>query len=93
MDEQSQFGELLSAARDYLPPSVLTTCLGLNEHGEWEIALGHCIHHLQGVQLPSAVSAMLVACEQRFGTGTGSGTGAAQRRPTQSLCRTVSGRR
>ena len=87
MDEQSQFGELLDAARDYLPSSVHTTCRSLNEHGEWEIALGHCKYHLQGVQLPTAVSAKLIACEQRFGIG------ASQRRPNQSLHRTASGRR
>jgi hypothetical protein len=87
MDEQSQFRELLDAAREFLPPSALTTCRSLNEHGEWEIALGHCKYHLQDVQLPAAVSTMLIACEQRFGIG------AAQRRPNQSLHRTASGRR
>lgn len=87
MDEQSQFRELLNATADYLPQSALITCRSLNEHGEWEIAFAHCKYHLQGVQLPYAVSMMLIACEQRFGLG------ATQRRPNQSLHRTAFGRR
>ena len=46
MDEQSQFGELLSAARDYLPPSVLTTCLAsmnmVSGKSRWVIAYITC---------------------------------------------------
>lgn len=79
MNEQEQFAKALLAVHSFLPESVVATCESLNAHGEWELALSHCRFHLQGVQVPDSVGALLAACEEKFGIGTSSG------RPNQSL--------
>jgi hypothetical protein len=68
MDEQSQFRELLAEVRLLLPPAVATTCESLNEHGEWELALGHCQFHLQssGAVLSERASVLLSLCSARL---------------------------
>jgi hypothetical protein len=71
VNEPSQIRELLGAARDLLPASVVATCESLNEHGEWELALSHCRFHLDasGKVLSEAVVALVAGCEARFKAG------------------------
>lgn len=66
MDEQQQFLEALESVRALLPVSVIATCESLNKHGEWELALGHCLHHLEGAELSQDVVWLLNACRSRF---------------------------
>ena len=66
MDEQQQFLEALESVRALLPVSVVTTCESLNQHGEWELALGHCMYHLQGAELPQNSVLLIDACQARF---------------------------
>jgi hypothetical protein len=66
MDEQQQFIEALDSVRVLLPDTVVATCESLNQHGEWELALGHCLHHVQGIQLPEKAASLLDACRARF---------------------------
>ncbi|UUZ48577.1 hypothetical protein LP420_38725 [Massilia sp. B-10] len=65
MDEPAEMNFVLSQVRESLPEEVLRTCESLNGHGEWEMALGHCVHHLSAVS-PAAKMA-LEATAQRFG--------------------------
>ncbi|MDN2709845.1 hypothetical protein O0880_10505 [Janthinobacterium sp. SUN118] len=66
MDESTQFSLLLSKLREALSSEVFRTCESLNGHGEWEIALDHCVCHL--AQVPLATKMELMACAQGFGS-------------------------
>jgi len=66
MDESTKFSLLLSKVHDALPSEVLRACESLNGHGEWEMALGHCVYHLAGVPLSTKME--LMACAKRFGS-------------------------
>jgi len=72
MDEQAQLKEVLEAVRNLLPSSVITTCESLNGHGEWEIALSHCLYHLKtsNIQLSTHTMQLIEACEARFRNGS-----------------------
>jgi len=65
MDEPAEMNFVLSQVGDSLPEEVLRTCEDLNGHGEWEMALGHCVCHLTAIS-PAAKMA-LEAIAQRFG--------------------------
>jgi hypothetical protein len=66
IDEQSQFKEMLDAVRELLPDSVVSTCEGLNGHGEWELALSHCLYYLEDVPLSDHAKELIFACSERF---------------------------
>jgi hypothetical protein len=66
MDEYTQLRSVLSKVSEALPRAVFRTCESLNEHGEWEMALDHCICHLTAVS-PSTKMEIL-ACAKRFGS-------------------------
>lgn len=67
MDESAQMSSVLSQVRALLPAEIWHTCDSLNSHGEWEMALSHCVHHLAAVRpiSPFAKNA-LEACALRF---------------------------
>lgn len=64
MDEPTRLSLLLSKVRETLPAEVFQTCQSLNEHGEWEMALDHCVFHLTAV--PLAIEMELMACAHCF---------------------------
>ena len=66
MDELTQFSLLLSKLCEALPSEAFRTCESLNEHGEREMALDHCVFHL--VEVPLSTKMELMACAQRFGS-------------------------
>jgi hypothetical protein len=66
MDESTQLCSLLSKLRETLPGGVFRTCESLNGHGEWEMALDHCVCHLTAAS--PATKMELMACAQRFGS-------------------------
>lgn len=69
MDESTQLSLLLSAVSKTLPREVLHTCESLNSHGEWEMALDHCVFHL--AQVSPTTKMDLMACAQRFRASAG----------------------
>jgi hypothetical protein len=66
MDKPTQLSLLLSKVRETLPAEVFRTCESLNGHGEWEMALDHCVFHLTAVPLATKVE--LMACAHCFGS-------------------------
>jgi hypothetical protein len=66
------FKEVINEVRNLLPSSVITTCESLNGHGEWEIALNHCLYHLKAsdIQLSTHAKQLIEACEARFNNGS-----------------------
>lgn len=70
MDAQAQFQEVLETLRQQLPASVMATCESMNAHGEWELAMSHCLHHLKesgaAVSEHAATLLLLAACSERF---------------------------
>jgi len=68
MNEQEQLNVVLDAVRPLLPDSVMATCENLNAHGEWEMALSHCVWHLRKKEtvLSAEVKTLIEACEKRF---------------------------
>ncbi|MCX7289663.1 hypothetical protein [Janthinobacterium sp.] len=66
MDESTQFSLLLSKLHEALSSEVFRTCESLNGHGEWEMALNHCVYHL--AKVPLATKMELMACAQGFGS-------------------------
>lgn len=64
VDESAEMNFVLSQVRAALSEEALRTCESLNGHGEWEMALDHCVCHLSAVS-PAAKMA-LEAIAQRF---------------------------
>lgn len=44
---RERLASALSSVQAALTPEVLQTCQSLSAHGEWELALSHCLAHLQ----------------------------------------------
>jgi hypothetical protein len=66
MDESNQLSSLLSKLHETLAGEVFRTCESLSEHGEWEMALDHCVFHLTAVSPATKMERM--ACAQCFGS-------------------------
>jgi len=43
---QERLASALASVQSILAPEVLRTCESLSAHGEWELALSHCLAHL-----------------------------------------------
>ena len=55
---------VLSQLRESLPAEVFRTCESLAGHGEWEMALSHCVSHL--VAVPSDAKILLETCARHL---------------------------
>jgi len=64
VDESDEVSFVLSQVRESLPAEVFRTCESLVGHGEWEMALSHCVSHL--IAVPSAAKIMLETCARRL---------------------------
>jgi hypothetical protein len=60
MDPQVAFSKVLAELRGSVPPSVEATCLSLNEHGEWELALSHLEANLPMSKSMEATNALVL---------------------------------
>ena len=60
---QERLASALSSVREALKPEVLQTCLSLSAHGEWELALSHCLAHLPSGEESRSVAEFVALAE------------------------------
>lgn len=64
---QQRFEAVFAQVAPLLPPAVVTAAQALSAHGEWELALSHCMAGLRSQALPAEAERLLSDVLVEFG--------------------------